>query len=122
MALDTAKPQDIDRWAEDNARLFKKDGLKTNQIRNFYAAITRLRVDFERAKKFTDEIESSLVFLKPKLAYAAGRQKAVRDNFYPFMKQQIDDVLACEDKEKALKNFFSLIEGVVAYHKFYGDN
>jgi CRISPR-associated protein Csm2 len=113
--------KDIDKLAEDSAKQFKADGLKTNQIRNFYSAITRLRQDFvEEKEKLTPKIERELVLLKPKLAYSAGRQKAVRAHFYEFMKKNIDDVLSSTNKSDAMNNFFALIESVVAYHKFYG--
>ena len=121
MPLDTMPARDIDKTAEDNAKIFKADGLKTNQIRNFYAAITRLRQDFVDAKEVvTPKIERELVLLKPKLAYSAGRQKAVRAHFYDFMKKYIDEVLSANNKSDAMNNFFALIQSVVAYHKFYG--
>lgn len=125
--IETMSAQEIDTLAENNARTFKSDGLKTNQIRNVYAAITRLRQDFNESKKGIDSkkevpeaIQRELVFLKPKLAYSAGRQKAVRTTFYPFMKKHIEEVLSASDKSLALGNFFALVESVVAYHKFYG--
>ena len=121
MPLDTMPAQVIDKTAEDAAKQFKADGLKTTQIRNFYSAITRLRQDFVEAKKqLTPQIERELVLLKPKLAYSAGRQKAVRAHFYDFMKTNIDEVLAANNKPLAMDNFFALVESVVAYHKFYG--
>lgn len=121
MPLDTMSAQKIDETAEKFAKQFKADGLKTNQIRNFYSAITRLRQDFVEAKeKITPKIERELVLLKPKLAYSAGRQKAVRASFYGFMKEYIDKVLLADNKSDAMNNFFALVESVVAYHKFYG--
>ena len=121
MPLDTIPAQVIDKTAEDAAKQFKADGLKTTQIRNFYSAITRLRQDFVEAKKqLTPQIERELVLLKPKLAYSAGRQKAVRAHFYDFMKTHIDEVLLANNKTLAMDNFFALVESVVAYHKFYG--
>jgi CRISPR type III-A-associated protein Csm2 len=72
-----------------------------------------------------------LVLLKPKLAFAAGRQHAVRKNFKPFMDAAINGVLNAPDtnpedkenkktgKQRALENYLALIESVVAYHKFY---
>lgn len=106
---------DLVRKAEDMAVQFTRDKLKTNQIRNFYSAITRMRADFQQSG-FTPEIQTQLVMLKPKLAYAAGRQTAVRANFYPFMKTAIDGVRQAKDLEK----FFLLVESIVAYHKFHG--
>jgi CRISPR-associated protein Csm2 len=110
---------DLIRQAEERAKQFTSDKLKTNQIRNFYSAITRMRSEFEQ-EGFTDGIQTQLVMLKPKLAYAAGRQKAVKDNFYYYMTSAIEGALASEKSGDKLKKFFALVEAVVAYHKFYG--
>lgn len=133
MDLLTITPSELVDTAERRARNFKDDRLKTNQIRNFYAAVTAMRTDFQRLHGSSnvtadlEKIEWDLILLKPKLAYAAGRQRAVRANFYPFMTEAIDAVAAVptartEDKKKAFKNFFDLIESVVGYHKFFGDS
>jgi len=120
---------DLILQAEERAKQFTNDKLKTNQIRNFYSAITRLRTesdqepldeDGQKAKQFSENIQTQLVMLKPKLAYAAGRQTAVRANFYPFMKSAIDGVINSKRDTKALGKFFALVESVVAYHKFFG--
>jgi CRISPR-associated protein Csm2 len=106
--------------AENEAKLFKKDGVKTNQIRNFYSSIAKMRTDYSQDKDY-EGIRIELVMLKPKLAYAAGRQMAVKKNFQPFMTKAINGVIEAEDKNDALDKFFALIESIVAYHKFYGD-
>jgi len=106
--------------AEDMALQFTRDKLKTNQIRNFYSAITRMRADFEQSENGYEQVKTQLVMLKPKLAYAAGRQTAVRANFYQFMTSAIKSVEQASDKSKAMENFFLLVESVVAYHKFHG--
>ncbi len=116
--ISSSDAKDIVRTAEDMAFQFTKDGLKTNQIRNFYSAIVKMRAEFSRNNnQFTDELAADLAMLKPKLAYAAGRQRAVRDNFYPFMKSAIDGVI----DSKSMHKFFMLVESIVAYHKFFGD-
>lgn len=117
--LDKMDASTIVQKAEKMAEQFTCDKLKTNQIRNFYSAITRMRMEFE-TKGLTHEIETQLIMLKPKLAYAAGRQKAVRDNFYPFMTTAIGSIEAASNKARAIENFFLLVESVVAYHKFHG--
>lgn len=139
MDLVKISAKDLVGLAERAAQDFKNDRLKTNQIRNFYSAVTALRTQFQKiAAKDTEkekaaitealeEIDWSLTMLKPKLAYAAGRQRPVRANFYPFMKDAIESVesVPTEDikaKKSVLKNFFALIESVVGYHKFYGDS
>jgi CRISPR-associated protein Csm2 len=120
MSLETATPQDINKWADDNALQFKKDGLLTNQIRNFYSAVTRLKQDADNPDVPFEDVERALVFLQPRLAYSAGRQKAVKAHFYPDMKSKIEDVLKSTDKTKTLQKFFAYVESVVAYHKFHG--
>lgn len=115
--INSTTAKDLVRTAEDMAFQFTKDGLKTNQVRNFYSAIVKMRAEFKREGEFTESLRSQLIMLKPKLAYAAGRQRSVRDNFYPFMKAEIDKV----SDTKSLELFFMTVESVVAYHKFFGD-
>lgn len=142
--LDKADITVIVEEAQTKAQVFKNDKLKTNQIRNFYSAIAQMRIKFQEAKrsnenedKSGDEAEKSkdknkakngyktvktdLIMLKPKLAYAAGRQAAVKANFYRFMTDAIQAVEASEDKNKAMENYFALIESVVGFHKYFGD-
>jgi CRISPR-associated protein Csm2 len=116
--IETWTAEDIVRKAEETANQLTRDKLKTGQIRNFYSAITRMRTDY--ALGGYDKVSSQLTMLKPKLAYAAGRQTAVRATFYPIMKSAIDGVTSANEKKRALENFFMFIESVVAYHKFYG--
>lgn len=113
-------PEEIVREAENVARqLATQDRVKTGQIRNFYSGITRLRTEFAKGK-YSEKVHKQLVLLKPKLAYAAGRQIAVKTTFYPKMTAAVDGVLASGNKDLALDNFFLFVESVVAYHKFYG--
>ena len=105
-----------ERWAQQ----FITDGLKTNQVRNFFSAVAKMRQDFEKSKGDFASIRTDLVMLKPKLAYAAGRQLAVRLHFQPFMTHAIEAVSRATNQGDAVRNFFLLVESVVAYHKFYG--
>ena len=111
--------------------LVKDDNLKTHQLRNIYSAIEKIRTQYQRSHNrvlnsdslsFFEELEMQLILIKPKLAYAAGRQKSVRDHLYPFLENAIDATLEAEGpegKQKAFKNFFALIESVVGYHKYF---
>lgn len=118
----TMSAAELVRRAEETAVQLTRDKLKTGQIRNFYSAITRMRTDFALAdeKTVNDELRRDITMLKPKIAYAAGRQTAVRATFYPFVKGAIDGIEKSNYDPRAVKNFFQLIESVVAYHKFYG--
>lgn len=114
-------PEEIVREAESLAQqLAQKDRVKTGQIRNFYSGITRMRTEYTAGD--TSKIHRQLVMLKPKLAYAAGRQLAVKATFYPKMRDAVDGVLSAPeaDKSQAYDNFFMFVESIVAYHKFYG--
>jgi len=117
--LDEITPQALNQLAEKYAEVFvRQDRLKTHQLRNVFSSIERMRTTY-KSKKTYESIEQDLVLLKPKIAYAAGRQKTVRYNFFPFVKGAIDGVTNAKDKEKALTNFFALMESVVGYHKYF---
>ena len=107
---------DIDGIGKAQGRAFRT--VKTSQLRAFYSAVNRIRVQSQRANDFS-RLERSLILLKPKLAYAAGRHNTLK-SFQSFMVQAIDGVVNSEAKKEALNNFFDLLEAVVAYHKFYG--
>ncbi|MEL6626639.1 MAG: type III-A CRISPR-associated protein Csm2 [Bacteroidota bacterium] len=74
-----------------------------------------------------DKLNRRMILLKPKLAYAAGRQRKVKE-VYQFVSLAIDGVKEAskhkneQDWIDGLQNFFDLIESVVAYHKYYGDS
>jgi CRISPR-associated protein Csm2 len=127
--LEDATPSLIEQIAREDGQRFaaydpdkkkadERKAIKTNQIRNVFAHINRMRQDF-RQEGWTPGLERNLVMLKPRLAYAAGRQQVVKP-LNDRLSQAINGVLASEKKEKAIQNFFDLVEGIVAYHKFYG--
>ena len=108
----------------------KQQRLETNQVRKFLDAINRLKVkiaqdeaetinraktDEEREKIRFDKIEPDIVLLKPKLAYAAARQKAAKP-LSEVMSAAIDKVHSSEDFNRLVQ----LIESIIAYHKAAG--
>lgn len=120
--LDEIFPAKINELAEKCAKDLKDDKVKTTQIRNVYSGITQIRQTFENEKVYS-AVEMDLIMLKPKVAYAAGRQPTtVKPHFYPFIKEAVEAVEASSDKNKAIQNFIYLMESVVAYHKFYDTN
>ncbi|WP_017323995.1 type III-A CRISPR-associated protein Csm2 [Synechococcus sp. PCC 7336] len=99
--------------------------LETNQIRKFLDAINRLKAQLtggetgagnarDDAALFAN-IETDIVLLKPKLAYAAARQKAAKP-LSDVMSAAIDKVRSLEDFERLVQ----LIESTIAYHKAEG--
>jgi CRISPR-associated protein Csm2 len=108
----------------------KQQRLETNQVRKFLDAVNRLKVkiaqdedetiklattDEEREKIRFEKIEPDIVLLKPKLAYAAARQKAAKP-LSEVMSVAIDRVYSTEDFNRLVQ----LIESIIAYHKAAG--
>ena len=83
--------------------------LKTSQIRKVYGAVKKIQM----SSKFQ---RNELVMLKPKLAYAAARNRAV-EPLKDALVQAIDRV--GEDPDR-FKNFVDFFEAVLAYHKAAG--
>lgn len=84
-----------------------KGKLTTNQLRKFFGEVKRQQMQGYN--------ETQFVLLKPKLAYAVGRDKGVTKikDFYNVMTNAIDLV----KDEKSFKNFIMVFEAIVAYHK-----
>ena len=95
---------------EDNA-----EPLTTSQLRKFFGEVKRQQMVGYR--------EADFVMLKPKLAYAVGRAKSGKkkqmkiEDFYLVLADAINKVNTSADKQKAFKNFISVFEAIVAYHK-----
>jgi len=113
------------KQAEEFGRYLKDQGLKTNQIRKFLDAINRIKaqiaqgnLDEEDPRSHADLFEGikiDIVLLKPKLAYAAARQNAVKP-LSDVMSVAIDEVHDLNDFERLVQ----MIESIIAYHKAAG--
>lgn len=113
------------KQAADFGPYLRKQRLETNQIRKFLDAINRLKAQLaqgdadEGTPKSEDElfaeIETDIVLLKPKLAYAAARQDAAKP-LSDVMSAAIDKVHSLKDFERLVQ----LIESTIAYHKAEG--
>jgi CRISPR-associated protein Csm2 len=92
----------------------KQQRLETNQVRKFLDTVNRLKADLAEKGEFS-AIETEVVLLKPKLAYAAARQRAAKP-LGDVMSAAIDQVRSKEDFERLVQ----LIESIIAYHKAEG--
>lgn len=111
----------INKIADAKGKEFAQN-IATNQIRNFFAHINTIRNDFRNMQLNNtsfNQLDSSLILVKPKLAYAKGRNSSV-EPFQKLMFETIDKVVISKNKEKAFANFFAFVEAIVAYHKYYG--
>jgi CRISPR-associated protein Csm2 len=100
--------------AEKFGPYLKQQRLETNQVRKFLDAINRLKSVLAQENEFS-KIETEVVLLKPKLAYAAAREKAAKP-LSQVMSKAIDKVESKEDFERLVQ----FIESIIAYHKAEG--
>lgn len=123
IGADKALVEYAEKAGEYMAPLDKRDKqcLSKSQIRNVYGEIKRIQLKGIH----TMEGKTSFMLLKPKVAYAEGRNKTMGLSLF---KKLFDDAWnatsKCLDNEKssiiAYGNFCALIEAILAYHKAYG--
>lgn len=118
--------------AEEFGSELRRQRLETNQIRKFLDALNQLKAQLAREVSPDDiasevdeieikdallksELETKVVLLKPKLAYAAARQGAVKP-LSQVMSAAIDKVHSKADFERLVQ----LVESIIAYHKAEG--
>lgn len=96
-------------------KLAKEVKLKMNQIRRFLTELREIESIIKRKGSETNWQER-VILLRPKLAYAAGRQKEVR----PLLEILDPAIKSVSGNEKAFQNLLRLVEGIVAYHRAAG--
>jgi CRISPR-associated protein Csm2 len=112
--LKTYPIRDLVKHAEQFGPYLKQQRLETNQVRKFLDAVNRLKADLAETGEFA-KVETEIVLLKPKLAYAAARQRAAKP-LGEVMSAAIDKVHSKEDFERLVQ----LLESIIAYHKAEG--
>lgn len=112
--LSSVAAERIVEIAEDVGKRLSPKGinLKINQIRRFLDEARQIEVDVKRGAFPADRI----ILLLPKLAYAVGREQKVRD-----LMNVLDPAIRSASRSKEnFQKFLRLLEGIVAYHRFYG--
>lgn len=97
-----------------------KPKLTTSQIRNILTMTNELynTVRFSNDENISEDLRSHIQYTKMKIAYSAGRDRAVKDFVEKScLMQYLDEVGDSRDK---LITFCHYAEALVAYHKFYG--
>jgi CRISPR type III-A-associated protein Csm2 len=112
----------IDQTAEEHARKYHDQDVKTSQLRQVYGEVKRAQSEFRQqgsgtsANQAVDKARTILYLLLPHLTYAAGRQEEMVE----FTNDVRGWIYHAVDGDKAgLKKFFELMEAIVAYHKYY---
>ncbi len=94
--------------SEALGRKLKNSGLKTSQIRKIYSAVKKIQMSNEFRR-------NELIMLKPKLAYAAARNREVTA-----LKDALTEAINQVDNPDKFKNFVDFFEATLAYHKAAG--
>lgn len=109
--INGATPDLVD-FAETVGEFMAKNGLTNSKIRNVYGEIKRIQMgEFEKEK-------SSFYLLKPKVAYALGRDE--KNEGLKLFKKIFDKCFEFVTDQKSYLNFCNLMEAILAYHKAYG--
>lgn len=106
-----ADPQLVE-YTEQAGKFMAKNNLTNSKIRSIYGEIKRIQMgEFEKEK-------SSFYLLKPKVAYALGRDD--KNEGLKLFKKVFDKAAEYVTNQKSYENFCNFIEAVLAYHKAYG--
>ena len=115
--LDGKNPGKMVQIAETTAKqtLASKPPLTTSQIRNIYGTVKKLDMVGDR-----EDVLPKLILLKPKLAYAVGRNPGVKG--LQILKEILSDSidLVADQKEPRFQNFCRFFEAILAYHRAEG--
>ncbi|WP_455629517.1 type III-A CRISPR-associated protein Csm2 [Parabacteroides sp.] len=99
-------------YAREMGEFMAKNGLTNSKIRSIYGEIKRIQMGtFENEK-------SSFFLLKPKVAYALGRDD--KNEGLRLFQKIFDKASADVSDQRSYQNFCGFIEAILAYHKFYG--
>jgi CRISPR-associated protein Csm2 len=106
--------RELVKHAQEFGPELRRQRLETNQIRKFLDALNQIKARVV-GEDFSADIETEVVLLKPKLAYAAARQNAVKP-LSNVMSAAIDKVHSKPDFDRLVQ----LVESIIAYHKAEG--
>lgn len=100
-------------FAEKCGRDLASGNLTNSKIRSIYGEIKRIQgaKDFEKTK-------SSFYLLKPKVAYAQGREPL--NMGLKLFKEIFDGAFSLVNDNKTYENFCNLMEAILAYHRAFG--
>lgn len=99
-------------YSEKAGEFMANNGLTNSKIRSIYGEIKRIQMgEFEKER-------SSFYLLKPKVAYALGRDE--KNEGLKLFKMIFDKASDFVTDQKSYQNFCNFIEAILAYHKSFG--
>lgn len=104
--------------AEDFGNYLSQQGLKANQLRKFLDGINRLKAELAQTfPRDFEQIESELVFLQPRFAYAAARQEGRTQQAAKSLSEVTKAAIEKVKTPEGFDRLVQLIESTIAYHK-----
>jgi len=104
--------KDLIDYAEKAGKFMAQNQLTNSKIRSIYGEIKRIQMgDFDKEKV-------SFYLLKPKVAYALGRDP--RNEGLILFKKIFDQCYSYVIDSKTFVNFCNFLEAILAYHKAFG--
>ena len=102
-------------FVEKAGKYMARNGLTNSKIRSIYGEIKRIQMsEFEKEK-------TSFYLLKPKVAYAEGRNKTKGLSLFKRILDEGWNVVANNNATNVqYGNFCALLEAILAYHKAFG--
>lgn len=101
--------------------------ISTSQIRKFLSAVNAIqnKVSVIEGDQIPEDLTNEIQYLRIKLAYQAGRDntRVQRGEKKPLelLKEVLDTrIKNIGNSKKEFNEFATLMESIVAYHKFYG--
>lgn len=110
---------EANRFTEELGKFIANNKLTTSQIRNIFGEVKRIQMQLRKEDSQTPEAIPSFYLLRPKMAYAAGRQNnlGIRE-----FKKYFDKAHQAVDlkNRKTYENFVAFLEAILAYHRING--
>ncbi|MGF1534409.1 MAG: type III-A CRISPR-associated protein Csm2 [Bernardetiaceae bacterium] len=98
-----------------------KNKVSTSQLRNIFGEVKRIELAVDGDDEKWKKKENDFSLLRPKIAYNVSRVLA---NEKGSRIKELGEVLILAhkhvDSASALRNFSQLLEGILAYHKYFG--
>lgn len=113
---DNLWPELIVQWPQEIARIFKNQGLTSNQLRRFFNRARAL--EKELGAKTFDRLKEDIQTLKPIAAASVGR-KTAPEIFKQFIDKNVDLLIRTSDPASFTRGFLTHFQSVVAYLKYY---
>jgi CRISPR-associated protein Csm2 len=108
-------------YAHQVGSYIARSKVTTSQIRNVYGELVRIKMASEKQFQLHD-----ILMLKPKMAYAVGRDKSQSKDGLRVLQRNLDDAIDTISKAEStvqpqyFKHFASFFEAILAYHKAEG--